>query len=198
MNTQKFATGLTVLALGLASMTALADPRGNGHNNRNYDDGYDYARVVDVEPIVTRVRVSTPARECWNETRYEESPYYPDRRERRSVAGSTLLGGLIGAAVGHRAGHGSRHEGGAIAAGAVIGSTIGRDIAERRVDRNRPYSQPREYTVERCEVRYQDEWQERVDAYRVTYSYHGRQGVTELPFRPGERIRVRVAVIPEG
>src|SRR5688572_24614615 len=152
MNTQKFVTGLTVIALGLVSMTAQADPRGNGRHNRDYDDGYDYARVVHVEPIVTRVRVSSPARECWNETRYEEPSHYPDRRERRSIAGSTLLGGLIGAAVGHRAGHGSRHEGGAIAAGAIIGSTIGRDIAERRVDRNRPYSQPREYTVERCEV----------------------------------------------
>ena len=52
----------------------------------------------------------------------------------------------------------------------------------------------REYNVQRCETRYQDEWQERVDAYRVTYEYQGRRQVTELPYRPGERIRVRVAV----
>ena len=32
--------------------------------------------------------------------------------------------------------------------------------------------------------------------YRVTYEYQGRRQVTELPYRPGERIRVRVDVTP--
>ena len=52
------------------------------------------------------------------------------------------------------------------------------------------------YTVQRCETRYHDEWQERVDGYRVTYVYHGRRQVTQLPYRPGDRIRVRVDVSP--
>ena len=52
--------------------------------------------------------------------------------------------------------------------------------------------------VQRCETRYQDDWEERVDGYRVTYQYQGRRQVTvtELPYRPGDRIRVRVAVTP--
>ena len=54
----------------------------------------------------------------------------------------------------------------------------------------------REYTVQRCETRYTEEVQERIDAYRVTYLYHGRRQVTELPYRPGDRIRVRVDVTP--
>ena len=54
----------------------------------------------------------------------------------------------------------------------------------------------REYTVERCEVRHIDSWEERTDGYRVTYVYNGRKGVTELPYRPGDRIRVRVDVTP--
>jgi uncharacterized protein YcfJ len=192
MNTSKLVTAISALAFGFVSVTAQAGDR----RDSRYDDGFEYARVVNVEPLVSRVRVSSPQRECWNETRYDETPNYPDRRERGSIARSTLLGGLIGAAVGHRAGHGRRHEGGAVVAGAVIGSTIGRDIAERRVDRNRAYVPPREYTVERCEVRYHDEWQERVDSYRVTYLYNGRERVTELPYNPGERIRVRVDVTP--
>jgi uncharacterized protein YcfJ len=55
---------------------------------------------------------------------------------------------------------------------------------------------PQPYTVQRCETRYHDEYQERIDGYRVTYVYHGRRQVTELPYRPGERIRVRVDVSP--
>jgi uncharacterized protein YcfJ len=50
--------------------------------------------------------------------------------------------------------------------------------------------------VQRCETRYHDEWQERTDGYRVTYMYNGRRQVTELPYRPGDRIRVRVDVSP--
>jgi uncharacterized protein YcfJ len=50
--------------------------------------------------------------------------------------------------------------------------------------------------VQRCETRYHDEWQERVDGYRVTYLYHGHRQVTEMPYRPGDRIRVRVDVSP--
>jgi uncharacterized protein YcfJ len=41
-----------------------------------------------------------------------------------------------------------------------------------------------------------DSWEERTDGYRVTYVYNGRKGVTELPYRPGDRIRVRVDVTP--
>ena len=45
---------------------------------------YDYARVVDVDPIYRHVRVSMPRRECWNETRYEEVRY-PRQRASRTV-----------------------------------------------------------------------------------------------------------------
>ena len=47
--------------------------------------------------------------------------------------------------------------------------------------------------MQRCETRYQ-RWQERIDGYRVTYVYNGRRQVTEMPYRPGDRIRVRVDV----
>ena len=94
--------------------------------------------------------------------------------------------------------------------GNQIGSGRGRDAATvggrrgRRRDRPPAGAAPygcrgapqREYTVQRCETRYHDEWQERVDGYRVTYVYNGRRQVTELPYRPGDRIRVRVDVTP--
>jgi uncharacterized protein YcfJ len=101
---------------------------------------------------------------------------------------------VIGAAIGNQIGHGDGRRA-ATAAGAIIGAGIGRDQAQRRVAQYGSPA-PREYTVQRCETRYHDEWQERVDSYRVTYVYHGHRQVTELPYRPGERIRVRVDVSP--
>ncbi len=81
----------------------------------------------------------------------------------------------------------------ATAAGAVIGAGIGHQQGMRRYG---AVAAPQPYTVQRCETRYHDEYQERVDGYRVTYVYHGRRQVTQLPYRPGERIRVRVDVSP--
>ena len=165
----------------------------NGYD-RNYDDrydgAYDYAKVIDVQPLVSRVRVSTPEQECWDETRYDQGGY---RAPARSSAGGTLLGAVIGAAIGNQIGHGDGRRA-ATAAGAVIGAGIGNNQAQRRA--GYPAAPPREYSVQRCETRYHDEWQERTDGYRVTYLYHGRRQVTELPYRPGDRIRVRVDVSP--
>jgi uncharacterized protein YcfJ len=166
------------------------------YDDGRYQDGaeYDYARVVDVEPLTRRIRISEPRRECWNETRVDNGPYYnaPDRN--RGV--STLVGAVIGGVLGSQVGHG-RGRDAATVAGAVIGGAIGRDQAEKRAAQ-RGYGGPpvREYTVERCEVRHVDSWEERTDGYRVTYIYNGRKGVTELPYRPGDRIRVRVDVTP--
>lgn len=158
-----------------------------------YEDrrgAYDWARVVDVQPLVTRVRVSTPQRECWDETRVDTRRHGP---EARNSAGGALVGAIVGGVLGSQIGSG-RGRDAATAAGAVIGAAVGHQQAERR---NNGYSTPpREYTVQRCDTRYSEQWEERVDGYRVTYVYNGRRQVTEMPYRPGERIRVRVDVSP--
>jgi uncharacterized protein YcfJ len=189
----------------MASAQGHNDPYGPGYDrggpggyDRGYEGGseegaiYDYAKVVDVQPLTTRVRVSHPQRECWDETRYEEQRGYSAMSDSR-VAGGTLLGAVIGAAIGNQIGSGSGRKA-ATAGGAVVGAAIGNQQAKRRSGYVPP--PPREYTVQRCETRYQDEWHERVEAYRVTYLYQGRRQVTELPYRPGDRIRVRVDVTP--
>jgi uncharacterized protein YcfJ len=207
ISSTKLVVGFMAAALGVASSGAFAqdhrderyDPRYDQRSDPRYggeNDAYDYARVVDVQPLVTRVRVSTPQRECWDETRYDEGPYRGGPLP-RGTAGGTLLGAVIGAAIGNQIGHGQgRHA--ATAGGAVIGAAIGHDQAARRAAANGTYAAvpPRGYTVQRCETRYHDEWEERTDAYRVTYVYNGRRQVTELPYRPGDRIRVRVDVSP--
>lgn len=209
MYSKKVVLGFLAATLSMGSAGALAqDPyHGNRYDDGRYDDSryddgrpddgdaYDYARVVDVQPLTTRVRVSTPQRECWDETRYDEGGYGPSAGSGghgSRVAGSTLLGAVIGAAIGNQIGHGQGRKA-ATAGGAVIGAAIGHQNGMRRYG---AVSSPQPYTVQRCETRYHDEYQERVEGYRVTYVYHGRRQVTELPYRPGDRIRVRVDVSP--
>lgn len=162
----------------------------NGYDENRYeqgDTGYDYAKVVDVQPLMTRVRVSTPQRECWEETRIDDRGY----GGHRNSAGGALLGAVIGGVIGHQIGSG-RGRDAATAAGAVIGAGIG----HRQAQRHAGSPPPREYTVQRCDTRYSDHWEERIDGYKVTYVYNGRRQVTELPYKPGDRIRVRVDVSP--
>jgi uncharacterized protein YcfJ len=136
--------------------------------------------------------VSSPQRECWDETRYDDRGHGNGPLP-RSSAGGAILGGVIGAVIGHQIGSG-RGRDAATAAGAVVGAAVGSKQAERRGRYGAV--PPREYTVQRCETRYQEQWEERNDGYRVTYVYNGRRQVTELPYRPGDRIRVRVDVRP--
>ena len=188
---------LVAAAMTLASAGAFAQDRYDRHDDRyddrydsRYDGGaYDYARVVDVQPLTTRVRVSTPQRECWDETRVDDRGY----GGQRSSAGGALLGAVIGGVIGSQVGSG-RGRDAATAAGAVIGAGIGHSQAQKRNAATQ--GPPREYTVERCDTRYSQHWEERVDGYKVTYVYNGRRQVTELPYRPGDRIRVRVDVSP--
>jgi uncharacterized protein YcfJ len=174
--------------LGVAG-AALASPPpwSNSRHNRTHYDGYDYASVTHVEPIVRQVRIESPRRECRDEVRYVEArPHISDP----AVGGRTLLGSVIGGVIGHQFGSGSGQDA-ATVAGALIGAGVGYDSAVRRAS-----SSVREEVVQRCDVRYEHEYEERIDGYHVTYEYNGREFTTRMPHDPGEKIRVRVAVAP--
>jgi uncharacterized protein YcfJ len=207
----KAVTGLVASGLLLSGQAAFAD-QGNPWSGRYDRPGagqsgyapngpeYDYARVVDVDPIIHHVRVTAPKRECWTETRYEEVEQGGGPDPRRASAGSMILGGIIGAAVGNQIGRGDGRRA-ATVAGAIIGTAIGHNAGDRRnarYDSGPGYTESRPYQAERCEVRYDDTYEDRIDGYRVTYVYNGRRQTTQLPYDPGDRIRVRVDVSPEG
>ena len=164
INSNKVLVTLVVAGFTLASATAGAQDNSPNGYDANYDvdekseSAFDYAKVVDVQPLTTRVRVSTPQRECWDETRYEQPRY--DEGAPRSVAGGTLLGAALGAVIGHQIGSGNGRKA-ATAGGAIIGAAIGHQQAVRRSGYTQPA--PRVYPAQRCETRYHEDWQERVD-----------------------------------
>ncbi len=179
-------SGSVVTALALAAGTALAD---HGHAYGRQSAVYDYAEVLSVEPNVRHVTVTTPVRECWDETRY----YTVDHRPPGNV-GSTLFGAVLGGVIGHQFGSGRGNDA-ATVAGALMGAAIGNDSGRRSeygAYESTEYARP----VRRCETRYTTRQEERIDSYRVIYRYNGRKYATDTPYDPGQRIRIRVDVRP--
>lgn len=186
---RKFWVSAAGIALAVASAGALAEDDRDDYYRDRYDRGgeYEFARVVDVRPLRRQVRVSEPVRECWEEVSYAQDGPFSSNHVR-----GTLLGSLVGVAVGNQIGRG-RGKDVSRAAGAIIGGAIGHNVSR---DRHRQrYGDERSY-YERCDVRYRDSWEERVDGYEVTYEYAGREYLTRMPYDPGDRIRVRVDVTP--
>lgn len=182
----------TVLGVGLVGTSvALADPPYWSNSRWNRDDDrmayrdvresheeYDYARVVDVDPIVHRVAIDSPQRDCWN----EEREVYGQPRS----ATPAVLGAIIGGVIGHQFGSGHSRNLGTVA-GAVLGASVGHDAAARNAG-----VETRD--VERCEDSTRRDWEDRVDGYRVTYMYRGREYHTVMPYDPGNRVQVRVGM----
>ena len=149
--------------------------------------------MVDVQPLTTRVRVSTPQRECWDETRVDEqsamarvlcraaSPVAPCSVP--SIGGSSVTRSVM-AMVAMRPPR---------RASSSVRPSVTAGPAPRRLCRGAAARNTRCSVARRATTK---TWQERIDGYRVTYVYNGRRQVTEMPNRPGERIRVRVDVSP--
>lgn len=168
---------------------AAAAHAGDGYGYGRQEAVYDYARVLSAQPNVRHVTVTEPVRECWEETRY----YTVDER-RPGNFGGALVGAIIGGVIGHQFGSGSGNDA-ATVAGSLVGAAVGSDAASRDAEGYRGstgYARP----VQRCETRYQSREEERIDSYRVIYTYNGRKYATDTPFDPGDKIRIRVDVRP--
>ena len=186
MNARITALVAAVMLLGV-SATAFAD-----HDYRVARNGkamYDYANVISSEPIIDYVTVTTPVRQCW-----EEMEYYTVDRGYHRTRGGTLVGAVLGGVIGHQFGSGRGNDA-ATVAGTLIGAAIGSENARRRNGDNvEQVARP----VERCSTTYEKHREERIDGYRVTYRYHGQKYMTQMPYDPGKKIRVRVDVRPAG
>ena len=146
----------------------------------------DFGRVVSVAPQVEQF--SQPRQEC--HTEYVQVQRQQPQQQ-RSVGGS-IIGGIAGGLLGNQVGGGNGRTA-ATAAGAIAGA-----IAGDRVDNNgypQQYQQgPTTEPVQQC--RMVDHWESRTNGYNVTYEYHGRNFTSIMPYDPGQRVRLRVAVTP--
>jgi len=161
-----------------ASLTALLVCLGTGLNvsAAEFDD---FARVVSVTPQIEQVNY--PQQECRTE-------YVPVQRQQQRGVGGSIIGGLAGGIIGNQVGGGNGRTV-ATAAGAIAGAIVG-DRLENSENQVVTEQQP----VRQC--RTIDNWQSRTNGYSVTYEYNGRNYTTTMPYDPGERLRVRVSVMP--
>jgi len=173
------------LALGTISLSAAVSA---AHLSGEGGEYFDKARVTDVKPIVRIVQVSTPREVCWNEQIRQDSRGY-DRRHRSYVP--TVLGGIIGGVVGNQFGKGHGNDAMTVA-GVLLGASVGRDSSYRQ--QGNPG--PRYVSARRCEIEETVHEEERIEGYRVTYHYQGRDYVTHMNRDPGRSIRVSVRVDP--
>ena len=183
---------IAAVAAGLLGATLVSAPALADHGSSRWSSGgrdVEYARVVDVQPIVREVAVEVPVRECWDEVVYREPP------RRRGGAGATIAGGIIGGLVGNQFGSG-RGKDAATVVGGLLGASIANDVARQ----NRRYEDHRGYheTVRQCENTTELRYEERIDGYRVTYVFNGREYTTRTQDHPGQRIALRVSVTPVG
>ena len=194
-NTLKLKLAVAGVLVSMAGAAA-ANPGGRG-------PGVDYARVVDVTPIVQRVRIASPAQECWQETEYqtirhETRSYDPGQRRPVRAAVPTIAGGIIGGVIGHQFGSGSGKDA-MTAVGALVGASMGNRAAYNQASTASPARvtyEERPVTVERCQSTTGYRTEERVEGYRVTYVYADREYVTTMASHPGTSIPVRVTVVP--
>jgi uncharacterized protein YcfJ len=178
-----------LLTLVTASSLAFASFAQAGHD---YDSGHDYERgssyqyadVLDAQPVFESVRVPYDRHVCYNERTYRHEP-------RRGNTAPVLLGAVLGGLVGNKIDGGDHR-----AAGTVIGALAGGAIAN---DATRHQRRPgRSYPVdrERCDVRTEYRYEEQLTGYDVTYRYKGEVYHTLTQSDPGDRLRVKVSVVP--
>jgi len=180
----------TIAAMVLIFANAAGAATG-GHDHKKHDysprhDLYEFARVTNVQPIYREVQVSRPIRECW------EEPVYHTRHQQYGSAGGMLAGGLLGGIIGHQLGRGRPNKV-ATAVGTIVGAKIGYDMVNRYSRHDAPTVAGYE---EHCKTRNQISYEEVIDGYDVTYRYRGKKYQIEMPYDPGERIKMRIQFAP--
>ncbi|WP_369980358.1 glycine zipper 2TM domain-containing protein [Xanthomonas bundabergensis] len=195
------------LAVGVVGSAAAQDyGRYDDYRDRGYPSSgsYEYARVVRADPILVHVRgprettercYEHPASGGYVENGYGGGYYNGSDGYRGTDGGrsaATVVGGIAGALLGSRVGGGSgRFVGTAV--GTMVGGLAGRSIYDSNA---RTTVQTGSVSV--CEpVAYRNDSYDRVDGYDVTYEYGGRYYHTRSAQPPGDRIRVRVDVLPD-
>lgn len=137
---------------------------------------YGYAQVLRADEVTEIVRTRTPEERC-DGVEYRQSG---------QTTGGTVIGALVGAALGNQVGKGNGRKA-ATVAGAVAGGAIGNNIARNKA----------EAEARGCRIVEVEREERQVVGYDVEYMYKGEKYMSRLPYDPGNRLRIRVAVTPD-
>ena len=183
----------TAIAASLvASAPALADYDASGNVS------YDFATVIESQPIIRVVKISTPREECWEETvvyrDYDYSRGYDSRYDNKL---GPVLGGVVGGAIGNAVGSEKSNKQVGAVVGAIVGATVGDAIVKSNRKKRHSATPTKRYgTEEFCEVIHDYHEEERVIGYNVRYRYNDATYSTRMDTDPGDTIKVRLAVSP--
>jgi len=136
---------------------------------------YGYATVLSVNPAFQTYHVM--------EQQCDDGGY---QRVQNDTTGGTIVGAIVGGALGNTVGKGDGRTA-ATVVGAVAGGAIGHNIAKNS-DSGYYQGGCRMVNVERDD--------RRPAGFDVEYNYKGDVYVARMPYDPGNRIRVRVSVVP--
>lgn len=162
----KTLSGITLMALAAGSYA------------RDHAD-FDYATVLNSEPVYHTVRKPVTDKECWDEvvTRTQSSGGSP---------AAVFTGSIVGGLLGHQFGGGNGRRA-ATVVGAVMGGAIGNELG-----RQEAYAY--DTTEQRCRIERRYVEDQVLRGYQVTYRYAGQIYTERMDHDPGNRVRVRVTV----
>ena len=193
----KYPTKTTVtrslIAVAVASTLSLPAFSAKGYGS-NYNASYDYAKVVQVNPIYESYDVNHPIEQCYHKEVPVRKSHYRNKSKTPEIVGA-IIGGVVGNRIGKRGGGNARDV--ATVAGAVLGGSIGRDIKHKNNRRynDRHYNQQYK-TVKHCELQDHYVTEKKLVGYDVAYKYNGNVFHTQMDYDPGRKIKVKVSVTP--
>jgi len=175
-----------VTVIAISTTTSIANAK---HNEHNIENNYFYstAKVINIDPIINTVEVTTPRRECW-----EEEITRPVYTHNHNNTGNVIFGGLVGGIVGNQFGRG-RGKTAATVVGSIIGATIGNNTVQNN---HRVTRSDRTDVEHHCRVTHTTHSEQTVEGYWVTYRYKGEIFTTRLDEEPGKHLKIRVHVTP--
>jgi uncharacterized protein YcfJ len=140
----------------------------------------EFARVVDVAPVTTRVTVKE--QQCADPRTARQAAKAGAPQDRHRVAG-TVIGGMVGGVIGHQFGNGTGRTL-ATVAGAGGGAYAGNQVQKAMQEAKAVPANGRH-----CRIVKRTE--DKVVAYDVRYRLDGKLGKVRMDYEPGERIPVR-------
>jgi len=164
-----------VCTLMVTSVYAQDGRPGRGDDNAHYG----WADVLRADPVQAVVQTNIPRQQCYDQQVVRHDPG-------NSTAG-TVLGAVIGGVLGHTIGKGDGRT-----AATVVGAVAGGAVGNRVSDRGGDYAT----TQTQCQQINSVSEQRRIIGYDVEYRYRGEVYMSRLSYDPGERLRVRVSVLP--